>query len=198
MPMSKSRVNISLHDIWEDFHARLLLFVSRRVKQPADAEDVVQEIFVQIHKNLATVKDEARLPAWVFKIARNAIVDYFRKNARATETLDEDFDAPAPTESSESDYAALSEVAQCLEPTIEALPEAYRQAIRLTELRGLTQQEAAKQIGVSVSGMKSRVQRGRGKLQAMLLSCCEIDLDNRRRIVAYRRRNGGCGCCSSD
>lgn len=196
--MNTSQDNADSQGLWEDFRGRLLSFVSRRVKQPADAEDVVQEIFVHIHRNLSSVRDEARLPAWVFKVARNAIVDYFRKNARPTEALAEDFDLPAPTEEPETDCAALNELAQCLEPMIEALPESYRQAIRLTELRGLTQSEAANQTGLSVSGMKARVQRGRRKLQAMLLNCCEIDLDNRRRIVAYQRRNGVCCPCVSD
>lgn len=109
--MNTSQDNADSQGLWEDFRGRLLSFVSRRVKQPADAEDVVQEIFVHIHRNLSTVRDEARLPAWVFKVARNAIVDYFRKNARPTEALAEDFDLPAPTEEPETDYAALSELA---------------------------------------------------------------------------------------
>lgn len=196
--MNTAQENANSQGVWEDFHGRLRAFVSRRVKQPADAEDVVQEIFLHIHRNLSTVRDEARLPAWIFKIARNAIVDYFRKNARPTETLAEDFDLPALTEEPETDYTALNELAHCLEPMIEALPESYRRAIRLTELSGLAQSEAAKQTGLSVSGMKTRVQRGRRKLKTMLLQCCEIELDNRHGIVAYQRRNGGCGPCASD
>jgi len=145
--MNAAQENTDSQGVWEDFHGRLRSFVSRRVKQPADAEDVVQEIFLHIHRNLSTVKDEARLPAWIFKVARNAIVDYFRKNARPTEALAEDFDLPAPTEEPETDYAALNELAHCLEPMIEALPESYRHAVRLTELRGVAQSEAAKQTG---------------------------------------------------
>jgi RNA polymerase sigma-70 factor (ECF subfamily) len=196
--MNTGQENSDSQGVWEDFHARLRSFVSRRVRQPADAEDVVQEIFLHIHRNLSTVKNEARLPAWIFKIARNAIVDYFRKNARPTEGLAEDFEWPAPTEQPEIDYSALKELTHCLEPMIEALPESYRHAIRLTELKGVTQSEAAKQTGLSVSGMKTRVQRARGKLKTMLLQCCEIELDNRRGVVAYQRRTGGCCPCVAD
>lgn len=196
--MNTAQENTDSQGVWEDFHGRLRSFVSRRVKQPADAEDVVQEIFLHIHRSLSTVKDGARLPAWIFKIARNAIVDYFRKNARPAEGLAEDFDLPAPTEQPEIDYSALKELAHCLEPMIEALPESYRHAIRLTELRGVAQSEAAKQTGLSVSGMKTRVQRARGKLKTMLLQCCEIELDNRRGVVAYQRRSGGCCPCVAD
>jgi RNA polymerase sigma-70 factor (ECF subfamily) len=196
--MNTAQENADSQGIWEDFHERLRSFASRRVKQPADVEDVVQEIFLRIHRNLSTVQEEARLPAWIFAIARNVIVDYFRKNTRPTEALAEDFDLPAPTEQPEIDCTALNELAHCLEPMIEALPESYRHAIRLTELRGMAQSAAAKQTGLSVSGMKSRVQRGRRKLKTMLLHCCEIELDSRRGVVAYQRRSGDCGPCVSE
>jgi RNA polymerase sigma-70 factor, ECF subfamily len=193
--MNTAQENSGSQGVWEDFHGRLRSFVSHRVKQPADAEDVVQEIFLQIHRNLSTVKDEARLPAWIFKIARHAIVDYFRKNARPAEGLADDFDLPAPTEQPEIDLSALQELAHCLEPMIEALPDSYRHAIRLTELRGMAQSEAATQTGLSVSGMKTRVQRARRKLKAMMLQCCEIQFDNRCGVVAYQPRNGSCCPC---
>lgn len=195
-PMNTAQENTDSQGVWEDFHGHLRSFVSHRVKQPADAEDVVQEIFLHIHRNLSTVKDEARLPAWIFKIARNAIVDYFRKNSRPAETLAEDFDWPAPTEQTEIDHSALQELAHCLEPMIEALPKSYRHAIRLTDLRGVAQAEAAKRTGLSISGMKTRVQRARRKLKAMLFQCCEIQFDNRRGVVAYQPR--GVSCCPCD
>lgn len=113
--MKTAQARADSQNVWEDFHVRLRSFVSRRVKQPADIEDVVQEIFLHIHRNLSTVKDGGRLPAWIFKIARNAIVDYFRKNARPTEGLVDDFDVPAPTEQPEIDYSTLKELAHCLE-----------------------------------------------------------------------------------
>lgn len=163
--MNTAQDNTDSQGVWEDFHGRLRSFVSRHVKPPADVEDVVQEIFLHIHRNLSTVKNEARLPAWIFKIAHNAIVDYLRKNARPAEGLAEDFDLPAPTEQLEIDYSALKELARCLEPMIEALPESYRHAILLTKLRRVAQSEAAKQAGLSVSGMKTRVQRARRKIK---------------------------------
>jgi RNA polymerase sigma-70 factor (ECF subfamily) len=195
--MNTPRENTDSQGVWEDFHGRLRSFVSRRVKQTAEADDVVQEIFLHIHRNLSTVKDEARLPAWIFTIARNAIVDYFRKNSRPTETLAEDFDLPAPTEQHEIDNSAFQELAHCLEPMIEGLPESYRDAIRLTELRGVAQSQAAKQTGLSVSGMKTRVQRARRKLKTMLFQCCEIQFDNRRGVVAYQPRSGSCCPCDA-
>jgi RNA polymerase sigma-70 factor (ECF subfamily) len=79
---------------------------------------------------------------------------------------------------------------------IERLSEDYRQAVILVDLEGLAQQEAAAQLGLSLSGMKSRVQRGRRQLKGMLEACCTIELDRRRGVADYDLRdqqNHSCG-----
>jgi len=78
---------------------------------------------------------------------------------------------------------------------IERLPEDYRQAITLVDLEGMAQHEAAAQLGLSVSGMKSRVQRGRRQLRDMLEACCVIALDRRRGVADYDLRNQQAGSC---
>lgn len=79
------------------------------------------------------------------------------------------------------------------------LPPPYREALTLTELEGVTQREAARMLGVSVSGMKSRVQRGRERLRELFEECCEIALDARSRVVGCAPRagtRGPTGCCA--
>jgi RNA polymerase sigma-70 factor (ECF subfamily) len=78
---------------------------------------------------------------------------------------------------------------------IERLPEGYRQAITLVDLEGLTQHEAAARLDLSVSGMKSRVQRGRHQLRDMLEACCTIELDQRRGVTDYDVRNPQAHSC---
>ena len=81
---------------------------------------------------------------------------------------------------------------------MKRLPEPYRRAVTLTELDGLTQKDAAERLGLSLSGMKSRVGRGRGKLKELLLGCCNVELDSRGAVVDYEHRSGktcgDCGC----
>jgi RNA polymerase sigma-70 factor, ECF subfamily len=72
---------------------------------------------------------------------------------------------------------------------IERLSGEYRQAVILVDLEGLAQHEAAAQLGLSLSGMKSRVQRGRRQLKGMLEACCTIELDQRRGVLDYDVRN---------
>ena len=95
--------------------------------------------------------------------------------------------------------AALRELATCLAPMLSQLAPAYQEAVRIVDLEGVTQQEAARRAGVSLSGMKSRVQRGRQQLRAVLEACCRIDLDHRGSIAGYAARHPdacGCGGCS--
>jgi RNA polymerase sigma-70 factor (ECF subfamily) len=72
---------------------------------------------------------------------------------------------------------------------VSRLPSPYREAITLTELRGLTQKDAAEKVGVSVSGMKSRVQRGRERIRDLFDQCCKISVDRRGKVVECAPRN---------
>ena len=89
---------------------------------------------------------------------------------------------------------ARAELAACLEPLLAQLPAIYREALQLTDLDGLTQADAAAHVGLTTSGLKARVQRGRTQLKALLTRCCEIELDRRGGILDYQPHNGNCAC----
>ena len=80
---------------------------------------------------------------------------------------------------------------------IFSLPEPYRQALVLTEFEGLTQKELASRLGISLSGAKSRVQRGREKLKQDLLECCRFEFDRRGKVIECEPRQSDC-CTPSD
>jgi RNA polymerase sigma-70 factor (ECF subfamily) len=160
----------STAQVWRDWHAALRRYVVRRVRNPADADDVLHEVFLKIEAHLSKLREPGRLAAWLYRIADNAIVDHYR-GQRAWDELPDDLPAP---ETAADGTAAL---AACLRPMIEALPETYRQAVLWSEIDGLPQREVAERLGLSLSGAKSRVQRGRELLRAILLDCCHVDSD---------------------
>jgi RNA polymerase sigma-70 factor (ECF subfamily) len=180
--------------MWAEFATRLRAFVARRVPTGIDADDVVQEVFLRVVRHLPSLRDGERIEAWLFQIARNALHDALRRRQRRDNRTDAlDVDVPAKADN-EDVLAAEAELAPCLTPMIARLAEPYRTAIELTSLQGLTQTEAAKRVGVSVSGMKSRVQRARDRLKQMLLRCCEVDVDRRGGVSDYHlRESAGCG-----
>ena len=78
---------------------------------------------------------------------------------------------------------------------IDSLAPAYREALVLVDLNGLTQQAAAKRLGLSLSGVKSRVQRGRRQLRCRLEACCVVEFDRRGGIVDYVVRGESASPC---
>jgi RNA polymerase sigma-70 factor (ECF subfamily) len=184
--------------MWAEFAGRLRAFVARRVPAGIEPDDVVQEVFVRVVRHLPSLRDAERIEAWLFQIARNTLRDAMRARQRRdlrTDTLE--IDLPAEPDA-EDVRAAEAELAPCLTPMIARLAEPYRTALELTSVGGLTQTEAARRVGVSVSGMKSRVQRARDQLKEMLLRCCEVDVDRRRGVADYHRRESAACGASAD
>jgi RNA polymerase sigma-70 factor (ECF subfamily) len=176
-----AEANRDTEAVWREFHGRVRSFVSRRVANDADADDIVQKMFLQVHRKASGVRDRDRLAAWLFQIARNAIVDHYRSPLRKREVASggvvEMASLPHATVAGEADDAGgHEEVAGCIRPMIDRLPAIYRRALTLVELDGRSQVAAAATEGISVSGMKARVQRGRAQLKEMLVSCCESAL----------------------
>lgn len=88
----------------------------------------------------------------------------------------------------------VQELARCLRPLVEQLSDNYRSAVTLVDLDGLTHAAAARVAGISTSGMKSRVQRGRRQLPALLQDCCAIETTPTGAISDYAHRGGHCDC----
>jgi RNA polymerase sigma-70 factor (ECF subfamily) len=186
---------------WRAYREQLVRFVGRRVQDSAAAEDIVHDVLVRAYEKRGTLRSGQKFEPWLYQIARNAVIDHYRAR-KPTEELPADL---AAAEGERSD-AARRELAECLNPLVDALPGPYRDAVRLSELHGLTQQETARRLGLSLSGAKSRVQRARRKLEEMLLACCRVELDGRGAIVDYEPRGAcahdepgaaGCGSCGS-
>ena len=190
--------------IWREMHDRLRAFIATRVSNEAEVDDIVQEVFLRVHRRLGQLRHTDRIVAWIFQIARHVIVDYYRAPQRNREVpvgladaLEAAFSASDDRKLDHADDHASAtgsgqfhvELAACLRPMLDRLSNDYRDAVTLVELDGLTQRAAAERLGLSLSGMKSRVQRGRQQLKEMLNECCLIQLDRRRGIAAYRVRD---------
>ena len=158
----------TVESIWHEFANKLGQFIRSRVSDPATAEDIRQDVFVKVQQKLGQLDDPAKLQSWLYLIARNAIIDHYRKKR---ETL------PIPEALPEADAKGDREIEglkAAFRRMIHSLPDPYREAIVLTEFEGLTQKQLAERLGISVSGVKSRVQRGRAMLKEMLLDCCQL------------------------
>jgi RNA polymerase sigma-70 factor (ECF subfamily) len=178
---------------WKALEDRLRPFVARRVRRE-DVDDVVQDIFLRMLRGLPGLREEERFGPWVYQVARSAIADQSRAAARHPVATGEPPEQAAPglTAAGEREEdAAARALATQVAPFVAMLPSPYREALALTELEGMSQVEAARMLGISVSGMKSRVQRGRRQLRQLFEDCCHIALDARGRVVDCEPRRDG-------
>jgi len=183
---------VDLHGIYERFDDQLRRFVHGRVADPAAADDIVQDVYLRIHAKIGGLREGDRLESWIYQIARNAIVDHYRPK-RPVEELPEQV-ARLADDGEETDEV-LATLAASVETMLSCLPDHYREALEFTELRGMSQVEMAKALGLSVSGAKSRVQRARERLKQAFLECCHFELDRHGRVIDYYPR---CADCASD
>ncbi|MDF0666882.1 MAG: RNA polymerase sigma factor SigZ [Nitrospira sp.] len=194
-------------ELWQLVRDGLRAFIAKRINDKGHVDDILQDVFVRVHRRLDTVNDPHRIVSWIYQVTRHAIIDHYRKPGRQREVpaglsselevLNEVLSMSDMTP--DGDAGELrAELAGCLRPMIERLSQDYRDAITLVEIEGLTQQAAAKQLGISLSGMKSRVQRGRKQLRQMLDDCCVIELDRRKGVVEYRSRKTECDVCVAE
>ena len=186
---------LSTNAIWEEFSDRLRRFILKRVWHEPDADDILQDVFYKIHNSIHNLKKEDKLESWIYQITRNAIVDHYRHRAKSLTEISE-----IPEISGEDVVTEdMNEnISACLKPMIDDLPVKYRQAILLTEYEKMTQKELAENLGLSISGAKSRVQRARKNLKDMLLACCHFEFDRLGSIIDYQPREGTCRQCSGN
>jgi RNA polymerase sigma-70 factor (ECF subfamily) len=174
-------IDVAMLGSWASLRAQLRPFVARRIPT-SDVDDVLQNIFLRAQRGLANLHDDERFGPWMYQLARSAIADHHRAAARRPLADDETVDTETPAVADE-DNLVEQDLATHVAPFVASLPSPYREALTLTELEGLTQKEAADMLGVPISTMKSRVQRGRERLRAIFDACCAISLDARGHVV---------------
>jgi RNA polymerase sigma-70 factor, ECF subfamily len=188
-------VRIQTETVWELLSAKLKSFIRSRVDTEQAAEDLLQEAFLRIHQRLDKLSDQERVESWVFQIARNLITDYYRERGRAPLPGDMEAEpAERPVEAEPDNHN--QRIGEWLFAAIESLQEPHRQAMRMYEVEGVSQAEIAEKLGISLSGAKSRVQRGRRKLKRVLDRCCRIDVDRRGNVLSCEPKGQPCSACA--
>jgi RNA polymerase sigma-70 factor, ECF subfamily len=167
-------------DVWHALSDELRAFLRSRLTSASDADDVLQDVFVRVVQKLGSLRQLSRIEPWVYQIARNAIADFYRRRA------------PRPDDAVEGVVDRRSEahagnrnrsVGAWLSLMIKGLPDALRDAVRMYEIEGFSQAEIAGRLGISLSGAKSRVQRGRRQLEELLKGSCQLELDRRGNVI---------------
>jgi RNA polymerase sigma-70 factor (ECF subfamily) len=182
---------------WHEAIERLTQWVRPRIQEPADADELVQDILERLVTHGEQLQTVGNPLGWMHRIATNAVIDYYRRPRRIV-ALPEGL----PAETADTAADARAELAGCIRPLVMHLDPVSREALLATDLGGKSQIDAAGEAGVAVSTMKSRIQRGRRKLREALLHCCHVELDRRSGIAEFSPKSAaGSGpgvCCEAE
>lgn len=182
----KGKPEAAAEILWREFSAPLRKFLRARTHTEPDADDLLQDVFVRIHKRLPDLREPARLQGWVYRIARNAVIDHYRTRK---EHLPLDFEL----EAEEPEGRDAIDLSGSLRKFIAALPPSYREPLVRHEFQGEPLKEVATALGLSLTAAKSRVRRARLMLRQMLDQCCRFEFDQRGRVIeAIPRKRCDC------
>lgn len=181
---------------WQEYRSQLRQFLLARVNNPSEVEDLLQEILIKSYQHFDTIQQPSKFQSWLFQIARNTLIDYYRRSR--ADIVDMDITGlPQLSEDVEEYEQTRQELAHCLRPFLTRLPDKYREAVDLVDLQGTSQKVLASQLGLSHSAVKSRVQRGRHMLGNLIRECCNYQLDARGNPVEIEVKKGDCQHCGS-
>lgn len=177
MPLSPDRP--CLTRAWRETRGELQGWLRHRLDGDAEADDLLQEVFLRALRqgDAFCALDNPR--AWLFQVARNALTDRLRA-CRPQLELDDDLSA-AETEPP----APVDLLCQCLPRVLAELTAADRLAIELCDIAGAQQQVLADRLGLSLSGAKSRLQRARLRLKARLVEGCQVCFDDNGQVLSF-------------
>ena len=187
----------TLHHLWTELGRRLRAYVGKRVNDPHAADDITQDVMLKVQSQLDALPPGDKLAPWVFRIARNAVIDHYR--AQSMRAPAEPADAAQLQDDAAEERDSLRELTPCLLRMVRQLPEPYREAMRLADFEGVDQNDIALKMGISLSGAKSRVQRARRQLREMIHDCCRIERDARGNVMDFERtERSGRYCGNAD
>jgi RNA polymerase sigma-70 factor, ECF subfamily len=177
---------LSSAELFASHHGRIRRYILSIVHDPDDADDLTQEVFLQAHRRLASLRDPDAVTSWLYRIATHVCYDRFRQSSRRPRprSLDSTGSAIARPVAGREDEPSLgrvieqAEMSGCVRSYLDQLPDDYRTAILLHDLESVTNAEIAEMLGISIDLVKIRVHRARRQLENALAAHCDFSRDD--------------------
>jgi RNA polymerase sigma-70 factor (ECF subfamily) len=175
---------LSSAELFTSYRTRIRRYIGTMVHDPDDADDLTQDVFVQAHRRLGSLRDPDAVVSWLYRIATHLAYDRFRKWSRQPSVPLPDVAgesearlAEGKAEPSVGRVVEQAEMSACVRRYLDGLSDDYRTAILLHDLEGLTNVEIAEMLGVSLEAVKIRLHRARRKLEDALATHCDFSRD---------------------
>lgn len=189
---------MNIETVWAEYQASLKAFLYSRINDPADADDLLQDILIKSYQNLSALQSQGSIKAWLFQIANHSLIDFYRRKGTRKEfnTDSSDLENFLETLQEKQDsHLDQPTLVDCIEPFINALPEENAALLMAIDIHGHSQKEHAAQLGIAYSTLKSRVQKSRTLLRGLFEDCCHLNLDQQGNIMEFTPKGTHCKKC---
>ncbi|MFD1094829.1 sigma-70 family RNA polymerase sigma factor [Salegentibacter chungangensis] len=166
-----------ISEVWLDYKDALRNYIFKFVKDEDTANGLSHEVLMKVYSSCCSGRGIRNVRSWLFQIAYNTCMDYFKKRKKTTEM---------PKDIRQEDEDLLyKEAGEFIAPLIGLLPEKYRRPLEMSDIKGLKQQEVADALGLTLTATKSRIQRGRKMLKEKITDCFHIEVDRNGNLTAF-------------
>ncbi len=180
---------MNIQNIWTEYQSSLKSFLHSKVGNPDDVDDLLQDILIKTHKSLHSIKDNEKIKSWVFQVANNTIIDFYRQNNKRQALTAEDLWYQ------QEEPQIIKELSLCVLPFIKGLAKEDADLLMAIEIEGLSQKDYAARNNINYSTLKSRVKKSRKKLYSLFSNCCDFSIDNKGNLSQFKQRSTGCSRC---
>ena len=179
---------MTTQQVWTKNSDDVKRFIISKVKDTTLADDILQDTFIKVHTKLHTLKDITKLKSWIFTIARNSMMDYFK-------SINQTFEL-ANFESETNIEEQTHTEKDCLNGILQSLPKKYRDPLFLSDIKGLKQQEVAEKLNQSLPTTKSQIQRARKLIAKGFIDCCGFVINEEGKLVGEIQDKDDCKVCN--
>ena len=159
----------AFEEIYHLHHKRVYSICFRMVRNASDAEDLTQQVFIQLFRNLHTFRGESSFTTWLHRMTVNQVLMHFRRRVVKTEKTTEDGSTPIRIVSGTENPSRMALIDRiALNQAIGQLPPGYRMVFILHDLEGFDHDEIGKILGCAVGTSKSQLHKARQRLRKLL------------------------------
>jgi RNA polymerase sigma-70 factor (ECF subfamily) len=173
---------IKVEEAWLSYQEKLFLFIRSRVKTLEDAEDILNDVFTKLAKAAHDKIAPNNISAWLYHVTKNRIVDYYR-------TMNRFEPLPDKLMEEQENTSTIQQLSKCILPMIQALPEIYQHPLALLVIEDKKHSEISAELNLTLSAVKSRILRGKEKLNKSLMTCCSISRNATGETINYEQKS---------
>lgn len=170
---------IKIEELYNEFRKPLLRFIQYKVSDSFVAEKILNDVFFKASNSIGTLKEQTKLQSWLYKIASNLIIDYYRKHKNPVA----DFKDEINFDENIKDESILKDLSCCLDEILKQLPKSQESSLKAVYFDEQTQKEYALNNKLNLSSVKSDIRRGKSSVKEFFDKCCSFEKDKTDNIV---------------